>query len=531
MRIFIVILFNICLSAQLLSQASVKTWSDFQDDNKTVTPRTVMMNDKYIYFFSHPQGSGDHYYIEMFDQKSLKPIKKIELYPEFDVLPRGFAGVTLFKDKLICFRGAYNKKTERNIFYAKKISLEGEVDKKEIELSNIEAPMGKSNPGYFSYKTSQNEDKILVIEHIKVEEHKTNVNITQFDADLNKLWKRTVPFNSNSQRFKIKDSEITRSVVSSDGGVHMLRRFQKEGDKKELKDHPKYFYNLYTCHSATDSMKETPLNFDDKFLDVGLGINDSHDLCITGTYSEKESKSMNQGRSKKDFSIEGVFYVRIDSKSDKILASTIHEFTPEFLQSFETADLTDNKKGIYCFDLNDLKILDDGSVIISGQQYYYSLAGEIGMGAPIGGGAAMGGAYTVAQAYAHDIYAVKINNDGALGWERLIKKSQHGSSGSIPMTGYGLFIYKDNLYFIFNDHPDNIDGKGPIREVKNLEGSKGRMVRLDTKGNITRSVLFDNKLNGAAYYPGISYYKSDMNTAIIFSSTEHRFKLGKIEFK
>ncbi|MDF2437564.1 MAG: hypothetical protein K0Q95_1940 [Bacteroidota bacterium] len=511
----------------LLAQVSV-TWSDFQDDAKSAHPRKVLSNDKYIYFFIHPQRGGDHRYIEIFDKSTLKLIKKIELYPEFDVLPRGFSGVSLFKDHLISFRSFYDRKAGRNIFYAKKISLDGDVDKKELEIGNIEAPMGKSDPGSFSYALSPDEDELIITENIKLAEDSTVSYITSYNSDFKKSWRKEISLNKNRQRFKVKDCGISKTLVSSNGDVYLLGWFKKSGTKNELKNQPENFYNVYLCHSGPDAPKQLPLDHDDKYLNIVFGINDSDKLVVTGTYSEKESKTHSDGRNKKDFSIEGVFYILIDTKNARIVASTMHPFTPEFLSLFENSDLTENNKGIYCFDLNHHTVAEDGSVVISGQQYYYSAASQSGGSAP-GVGAA--DAYNSANASANDIYAVKINNDGAVAWERLIKTSQHGSSGSIPMIGYGVFSFKDDLYFIFNDHPDNVNGKVPIREVKSLEESTARMVKLDSNGNATRSVLFDNKQNVASYYPGVFYHKAGSETAIIFSSTEHRYKLGKIQFK
>lgn len=517
-RIISVIVYVFCIASNVFSQVSV-TWSDFQDDHKCATPKRVMMNEKYIYFYYHPQGKGDHYYIQIFDQLSFKFIKQIELYPEFDALPRGFSGVTLFKDHIISFRSFYDRKADKNIFYAKKVTLEGDVDKNEIEIGNIEAPMGKSDPGSFLYGLSPDEDELIITENIKLAEDSTNVRITSYTSEFKKAWSKDVPLNKNNQRFKVKDCGISMTLVSPKGDVYLLAWYKKSGTKDELKEHPKYFYNAYVCHSASDAPKQIPLNLDDKYLDVGLGMDKFQDLVVAGTYSDNEPERNKGGRGKKDFSIEGTFYIRIDSGSDKIVASDLHAFSSDFLNSFEEADRTKNQKGIYCFDLNYLNIGEDGSAVISGQKYYYSAAQQTG------------DAYTVAQAYAQDIFAMKLKNDGAVAWERLIKKSQHGSSGSIPMIGYGVFDFKEDLYFIFNDHPDNGGVDGPTREVKSLEESVGRMVKIDSKGKISRSTLFDNEVNGAAYYPAITYHKSGTNTAVIFSSTEHRFKLGKMQFK
>lgn len=88
--------------------------------------------------------------------------------------------------------------------------------------------------------------------------------------------------------------------------------------------------------------------------------------------------------------------------------------------------------------LDDVEVSDDGSVLITGQDYYYTVTRSQN-----------GGSYTTY--YYNDIYTCKISPTGKLAWVKKLPKAQINTGGYQSMSGKGKH------YYIFTDSELNKD--------------------------------------------------------------------------
>jgi hypothetical protein len=119
-KILIAACLNLLFILPSFSQSSV-TWSELDtQDSRIPFARKMFLNEKYVYYFRHQSGSGDHLYLNVYDAATLKQTKQTELYPEFPKLQGSFGGMMLLKDKLLSFRYEYDNKSKGYVSYAKK---------------------------------------------------------------------------------------------------------------------------------------------------------------------------------------------------------------------------------------------------------------------------------------------------------------------------------------------------------------------------------------------------------------------------
>jgi hypothetical protein len=514
-KILITACLNLLVILPLFSQTTV-TWSALDtQDKRAPLARKMFLNDKYAYYFVRQSAIGDHFYIDLFDASTLEKIKQIEVYPEFKLLQGKFGGIMMLKDKLLSY------KSKGYISYAKKITTAGDVDPSEVKVAVIE---GKANATSFSYQTNRNYDKLLLMENTELKDDKNKTTMTLFDLNLKPIWSKTVPISIDNQRFKAKSYFVQKYVLTTEGNVYLLVGFKKE----DSKDQYEYFYNLYFFDPNKEELKEMVLDIDDKkFISISFNLNMKNEVAVMGTYSENAIQketflSPNEsGIYKKHFSIAGVFY--FNAKMNKINAKTVHPFEPAFLSTMDEKALTKDKKEIYAFSFDGMYVDENMNGFLLGQQYYNVEPGPHA---------------NIAHGFSNDTYVIKIKNDGALDWEKSIRKSQTGSGQSIAFTSYDYFYNGEKIFILFNDHPDNaklslnqIYDKKSFTELVNFKKSVCTLVTLDPQGTETRNTLFVNDGRDLIYSPFLSSHKQNSNEALIYSINDGAYKLGKLKLK
>ncbi|HSH66428.1 MAG TPA: hypothetical protein VLB84_11690, partial [Bacteroidia bacterium] len=396
---------NLLFTLYSFSQASV-VWSELDtQDSRIPFARWMFLNEKYVYYFRHQSGSGDHLYLNLYNTATLKRVTQTELYPEFPKLKGRFGGMMPLKDKLLCFRYEYDNKSKGYVSYAKKITLDGELDQSETKVAVIQ---GKANATSFSYKTTRNEDKVLLLENTEVND-KNRTMVTLFDSNLKKNWNKTIPININKQRFKVKKYFIQKYIFTIDETVYLLVCFEKEDSSNQ----PRYFYNLYFFDPAKEELKEMPLEIDDKYISISFDLNMKNEAVVMGTYSNSPPQNEpffngnNMGLEKKKFSVAGIFY--FNAKMNQINAKAILPFESSFLNTIDEDDLTKDKKEIYTLSFDGMYVDENMNGYLLGQQYYNVKPGLHSA--------------EITHGYARDTYVVKVKNDGTLAWEKSIRKS------------------------------------------------------------------------------------------------------------
>ena len=227
--------------------------------------------------------------------------------------------------------------------------------------------------------------------------------------------------------------------------------------------------------------------------DIQVVHNDQDELICVGFYS-------NVGRNSAD----GTYYARYSSDRLTKKSSQIDEFSVDFMvdgksNRTERKAVRKENRGadveLSNLLVRDIVLRSDGGVVLVGEEYYIEENDER------------------QEYYYNDIMVININNSGKMDWAKKIYKRQEliltsGVSSFINMARAGFLSYtlcaaEDKIYFVYNDHKDNFDGRDgkDYRLTPDNLKSVSAITSIDGSGRIEKEVLFKNETNKVVVYP------------------------------
>ncbi|MDH5399348.1 MAG: hypothetical protein OEX02_14450, partial [Cyclobacteriaceae bacterium] len=135
--------------------------------------------------------------------------------------------------------------------------------------------------------------------------------------------------------------------------------------------------------------------------------------------------------------------------------------------------------------------------------------------------------------YRNDIIIVSFSPEGEIKWLDKIPKTQVTVNDGGLYSSYAKTIVGDKIYFLFNDHPQNLaySGDGKLYNFNKSKGSIAVIVGIDSEGQQTRrDMLFAVRDVDAMTIPTVSTQVSD-NEMVIFSKWGKRQRLVRATFK
>ncbi len=104
------------------------------------------------------------------------------------------------------------------------------------------------------------------------------------------------------------------------------------------------------------------------------------------------------------------------------------------------------------------------------------------------------------------------------------------------LYGFDYLINKDNLYLVYCDHPDNLEkytlenyDAGDYKNVQDYTGPVAVCVKLDSKGNASRQVLYRNET--WCYIPGAGTAASDHKSIVIREVQKDQYRYSALIIK
>lgn len=488
--------FLFCLIIKLAFSQTTVTWTDLiTNDRESNISKKFYATEKYVYYFTHPRGDGDHFYLDAYDASSLKPAKRIEMWPELERLDSRYYGVRIINHQLVCLRYKYDGKLKGYVLFGKAISEEGEPSP-EVKLAVIDG----GRDATFNVVASDDSDFMVLMEKNPKDNQEAMTTITLFDAKLNVIVRKVVPLSSKNQRFKSKDFFIGKIEAVNQNAIYFMVGFKKE----KAKDEPDEFFNVYRFDPEKESLNEIKVDVDEKYLHPDFKVNENGNLVVTGTYSEGD---INPDRSKKEYSIAGTFYYRTDIKSSTHTVKKVNPFGTEFLSSFDRSDLTNDEKEVYTLSFDDAVFNSDNSVAIVGQQSYRIRNQDTGQN----------------QHYADNMFVVTYDSVGGLVFEKAIQKSQHGIDKTVRYVSYDFFYFDKTCYFLFNETKSNSWGE-----------SNCNLVKLDRTGNVTVTLFMKNDGRKQIFSTETSWQNLKLGTGEVFiysANDKYEYRIGKLILK
>ncbi|MGB3182728.1 MAG: hypothetical protein WBB45_15160 [Cyclobacteriaceae bacterium] len=462
-------------------------------------------------------GMRPDYTIERFGH-DMKPQKSRLIDLKNDGRKRDMEGILYFQDRLLMFTTFTDKGAK-----TKELFLE-EIDKETLEVMDERISLGqidyeghaRRNSGLFDYVISYDESKLFIYQSMPYDKRDfERFTFSVFDEDLSKMWSKEVKLPYTDKQFG-----VSRYQVDNEGNVYLLGRVFDKGNRLARDGEANYRYHILSYRNQGEEYQEYKVGIEGKFLnDMQLAVSNDRDLILAGFYSEDSP-----------YSISGSFYMTIDNRSGQVVQQSLKAFDSDFItenmkegKARRVKRRMDKGKNVELpnFDLQDLIRRDDGGVVLVGEQYYVRVVTTTGINGVV---------QTNYHYYYNDLMVVSISPQGDIDWARKIPKEQHTVNDGGWYSSFAMTIAGDKLYFLFNDHRDNMDAQpGRLKSFRNQRNSLVVLGVMDVRGNMTKKPLFMSRDAGVLIRPKVCEQTGDYEM-IVFGERGRNQRFAKLRF-
>jgi hypothetical protein len=401
-----------------------------------------------------------------------------------------YDGLLSVKGKLFLFTRQYDKESKSTSFFTQRVNIktlntEGAL----LNLGTFDAN-SKSSQSTSSYELSKDSSKVLMFglsAYSKKENEKYYLGV--FDSDMKKMWAKTVELP-----YKDKYVEILDQIITNEGKVGVLikhydQEVSRESVRKDGAKVPSYKTKFLFYDKDNASPKEYVLELGDKYIhSLQLTEDNSNTLTLFGMYKQKQDGYVN-----------GYFTTAVDKSTSTAKIGALTAFPEDLVTQIKIDKQGSDKEKdpgfSKWFKLVKIVARDDNS-----KDYILEYGSAVLVTVTTNTGTGGFSSYSYWEYNDGDIIDINIKQDGKTIFARVPKMQ---SSKNFRMYSKGIYMpYKDKLLVFYNDDDDNIDrdiNKKPDPLYK-FNKSVFVMAEIDSKGNVTRNILFrnrDNKLTTA----------------------------------
>ncbi|MBK8847042.1 MAG: hypothetical protein IPO27_11025 [Bacteroidetes bacterium] len=342
----------------------------------------------------------------------------------------------------------------------------------------------KNNSGDFYCYQSSDKTKFLVIgEKPQQDNEDENFFMKVMDADLNTLWDKEVKWKYNVDLFVHEDWKI-----DNDGNTYLLGKLYKDENKKGEQN---FSYRIISFRDkgAQKSDFEIKIKNGQFVKSVSFATGKNNEIVVGGFYAKPEQSRR---------SIDGCYYMRMNTVNEEVLVSTIKEFDVEFVVKGMSPNAAERARkraaegkdlDIKNIKMRPLVMKEDGGCIIIGEETEINLDISLSnMVAKSSGVAASRGSF-----YYGDIISVNIAPDGKVLWASKLPKVQSTQDDNGNYSSFAAAAVKDKVYFFYNDHVKNTIDK-TYDEIYRMQLNRNGafvMVTLDNSGKLKREEIIN----------------------------------------
>lgn len=511
---FRILLLLLLYPAVVSAQVEI-TWGIPQKaERKTEMTAMIGADEVYVYALRRDYATfgSDDPIIERYAQSDLSlDFSKRISHKKFDGVSLTPAAQYFINGKIIAFATHYDREKDINFAYAEILDADANVTRSWIEVARIRADK-RSNRGSFYFNVSDDTSKILIVANPPYEKYADEKFTLQLvDADLNVLWKNEVTPPYKDKYFALEDY-----TVSDSGNVYMLATISKDQSGMSLRERrktPTYYHSALVFDPVKNELSEYGIKLDPKFIsDIIMDVTDSGDIVCSGFYSNKNSSD-----------IIGTFYMEIDKNTKQVTVQNTMDFPADFLEQFMSAGRAAKKKEMYNYNLRYLIRRADGGALLIAEQYYEY---EVCSTDPKTGATTCTYYY-----YYNDIIVVNINPQGKIDWARKIPKLQVSHNDGGYYLSFALHVTHDQLYFMFNDHPKNLNVPvgGKYKYMSNLKKSVAVLVTMDMRGDQVRQPMFRSEDLKTYLRPKL-YMPINEKRMFLYGQRRTMYKLAEVKF-
>jgi hypothetical protein len=452
---------------------------------------------------------GNEYALEVYDNN----LDLIKSYPFGVVLEKSgmlsSTGSKAIFPKKICylngtitfFSTLYDSKSKKITAGYHFLSEKGVLDKELKPLAEISVTDDDLEK-QITYAVSPDQSKILMYYPIEAatKNDKPGVFVKVINAvDFSVLWE-------SSYYFQDKEVNIEKVLLSNQGNMFLLTKNGLEGKEKE-QSAQKYRYVLYTGKKENKTLENFNLKISDQYFlnNMLIKFDNQHNLLASGFYSEK---SANYAK--------GAFVVNIDVSNG---GSLINALVPFAAGVSEDKDESDKEKAF--FHMRDISFLSDGSIVLTGEQYYIDISSSRGYGAY----GAVGGSTNFGYRY-RDVLVLCLNSTGELRWMKTVTKKQFTSNDGAMYSSFVPVIQNRKISILVNGHRDGLDKRMSAFTDRNIV----YMLEFDASGNVTTKSLYTGDEAETRLSPKVSY-KVNENEIILYNvRASGKYRFARVTF-
>lgn len=477
-------------------------------------------NAEYFYVGNWPEGivyyiyspstvfSAAKAYIERYDNMTMLPqfTKPIVLNTSRGSKQLEIESFEKLGDYPVLFASYFNKDKNKIEVYARRYTLEGEPDGKDYKIAEFEAKK-RSNVRQLNIIPSNMNEKVLVYYNQvfdKYQNEKTEFRI--FDRDLNLLYDKFIEFP-----YKEKNFSVYRAMVDANGRVYLLVKILI--DKSEITDRniPRYRFGLVTFGPDRNEVDDYNLQIDNYYTsDISFSELNGKVICA-GFYSSFSSDRA-----------AGSFSITIDIEAKDVIKRTTDQFEKNFVMDIIPSRRFRRMTELPDFKVDQVVIFNDGSSVVVGEQFFIE---EICFRDFRTGMINCQYNYNF-----NNIIAIKYDARGDVIWTANIPKYQQSSNDGGRFLSYSFCTKNDELIFLFNDHPRNINPTDDrVGVMTNVRKSVPVMVKLTSDGAFSRMALSNERVQKYFFVPRLSNQISN-SSALLISVRNSRYRMGVVDF-
>lgn len=467
-------------------------------------------------------------------------LKDLQIQNEYPVIgddaisnDYSFNDIFMMRNKTYIALTKYDRKADLNSVFMQEIDEAGKRTGKLKKLADISAK-SKSNSGSFSFITSEDSSKILLVNNPPFDKYAgEKFGYKVFDENLKELNHVEITLPYKDKNFSAKDY-----ILSNDGIIYLLAKIDLEkGDKK--KNEAGYYYEIIAINPVgKGDMKEYTVKIPGKYImDISYRLDEEKGIICSGFYGTPSKGLFSTDE------INGIFFLRINKETKEIEAKGIKALDKDFVAELTSQRKADKGKGISnSFVLKHfVRRQDGGALLIS--EYSYDYVVVTTTTDPKTGMRSTSKTYHYLR---NNIIVININPDGSIKWYANIPKLQHTTDDGGMYSSFMFSVHNDRAYFVFNDNPKNLDPTKvktakDTRDVGNIQKSTAVLVELTESGEFTKKALFSNKENKMTLIPKTAMHVSE-NEQIVSASNPGvyccfipfvagKYKLVRFEFK
>jgi len=491
--------------------------------SKNIVQDIFAIHDGHYYVYSKKHSvvqtafTKSKYFLAKFTLDDMKLVAEAELEPEFENNDLDVERIMLQGDKLVLFTSFLNKKQKKVFLFHQTIDMNTLLPNDDlVKVGEIPGDRTKEIKDLgFDVLRSSDRSKLLVYYDLPFEkEGFDRFGVNLYDEDMNLMWKKEVDLPYADELFVINER-----LLADNGDVFVAGKLWKEKSEREKKE-VNYRYKLFTLTESGTKFSEYDLSLDGRFVsNLYVELNDVGELICTGFYRNQNTTGAN-----------GSFFVKVNRESKQITHKNFHEFDEAFI--LEDMRRREKKKAEKRSDkgkeigISQLKIDDfirdgEGGGVLVGERQWIDVRTRTS-----------NGRRTTYYVYNHhDIVLVKINPDGNIAWNARVPKEQITTNSNFG-SSYVSAVVGSKLYFIFNDHPDNMmyNGDGDLAPM-NFRKNYAAMVEVDSDGRVFRRTLFNEGRGKNLVLMPLSSEQIEDKELLLFSMRGKRKQFMKLTFK